>query len=207
MDDNHSDRAKAEYRSPEQWEALKERTALWCAMTEQERLAAGEPSTLVAFAERYSIGRRTVQKWNLRPDFKARVAELEAGRSTKSGVSTALHAPKRLTGEDQSNAEIFGEVVRAQLIAAAAGDKTALDFIKTANISKPFVDALTAEFQTEFPDQSDEELAGMFVDAFPELCASQLQLRGWVVVQPGAPTGIGMNAPHQSLQDPDQESS
>jgi hypothetical protein len=196
---------RADYRSPEQWEALKEKAALWCAMTDQERAAAGEPRTLVAFADYYSIGRRTIQKWNLRPDFKARVAEIEAARTAKVNVAQGTKVPARLSGDDQSNAEIFGEVVRAQLIAAAAGDKVALDFIKTANISKPFVDALTAEFQTEFPDQSDEELAGMFVDAFPELCVSQLELRGWVVLPPGAPTGTDMEQAHQSEDTPHPE--
>lgn len=197
--------ARAEYRSPEQWEALKERAAFWFAMTDQERMAAGEPKTLVEYAKRYGLSRRTLQTWNRKPEFRARIAEIEQARLTKSSLTAPTAAPDRLTGENQSNTEIFGEVVRSQLIAAAAGDKVALDFIKTANISKPFVDALTAEFQTEFPDQSDEDLAGMFVDSFPELCASQLELRGWVVVAPGAPTGMGMDSTHQSEKNSDLE--
>lgn len=144
---------------------------------------AGEPVTVVDWSKRYEVSRRWVQNQANRPEFQERLREVEAARAAKATVASPV-LPQRASLE-QSNAEIFGEVVRAQLVAAAAGDKVALDFIKTANISKPFVDALSAEFQTEFPDASDEELAATFVDAFPELCANALRARGWTLTAPG----------------------
>lgn len=169
-------------KTPAQWAALVERLAFWYSMTEQERLMSGEPTTVVEWAKRYEVSRRWVQNQANRPEFQSRLQEIEVSRAAKASVSAPV-LPQRASLE-QSNAEIFGEVVRTQLVAAAAGDKVALDFIKTANISKPFVDALSAEFQTEFPDASDEELAATFVDAFPELCAEALRARGWTVAAP-----------------------
>jgi hypothetical protein len=171
-------------KTPAQWDALVERLAYWYAMTEQERLMAGEPVTVSDWARRYEVSRRWVQMSARKPEFEARLAKIEATRAAKATVAVPV-LPQRASLE-QSNTEIFGEVVRSQLVAAAAGDKVALDFIKTANISKPFVDALSAEFQTEFPDSSDAELAAMFVDAFPELCADALRASGWSVSPPGS---------------------
>jgi len=169
-------------KTPDQWTALVERLAFWYAMTEQERRNSGEPLTVVAWSDRYEVSRRWVQNTHRRPDFQDRLREIDVQRAAKATVGSPS-LPERVSLE-QSNAEIFGEVVRSQLVAAAAGDKVALDFIKTANISKPFVDALSAEFQTEFPDESDEELAEMFVDAFPDLCVGALVARGWTVEPP-----------------------
>lgn len=177
---------KADTKTREQWAALADRLAVWSLMTKQERRVAGEPVTLQEFANHYSCSIRWIEKTRAKPEYKQKLEDLRS-KQTVRALLTVPDAvplgPKRLDA-DLSNAQIFGEVVRSQLVAAAAGDKTALDFIKTANISKPFIDQLSAEFQTEFPDASDEELAEMFVDAFPELCAGALELRGWKVVAP-----------------------
>jgi hypothetical protein len=52
-------------------------------------------------------------------------------------------------------------------------------------VSKPFVDQLTAEFQTEFPDLDDEDLVGRFLDVFTDVCVDALRSRGWRVERDG----------------------
>jgi hypothetical protein len=161
---------------------LRQRLLAWTAMTDQERSLAGEPRTVTDWCERNGASDRWVSKVRAREDFKAELTALQETRFVQSPVRPVVSPfSKESEKAEQSNAELFGEVVRNQLQAAAVGDKTALDFIKSANVSKPFVDALTAEFQTEFPDETDEELAEMFVDVFEDLCVAALQARGWSV--------------------------
>jgi hypothetical protein len=166
----------------EKWNLLRQRLLAWTAMTDQERELAGEPTTVLAWSAKYGVSDRWVSKARAREDFRVGLDSLQEARFNQSSAKPVL-SPLSADGaaREVSNAELFGEVVRNQLQAAAVGDKTALDFIKSANVSKPFVDALTAEFQTEFPDESDGELAEMFVDVFEDLCVAALQARGWSV--------------------------
>jgi hypothetical protein len=154
--------------------------ALWSVMTPTERRMASLPTSRQQWAKHYGVSERAVSNWVSEPDFQVLAERAKSERL--ASVRGDEDGPGGLPDtSDMSNAEIFGEVVRVQLKMAAAGDKVALDFIKSANISKPFIDQLTADFSSEFPDLDDGELVGRFLDAFEELAVDGLRTRGWKV--------------------------
>lgn len=167
----------------EKYEVLRKRLLLWSAMTETEKGLAGEPTTVIAWCQKYGASDRWVSKQRAKDDFKAELAKLQQKKFDQNPNKPIPGLSRDDEQRELSNVELFGEVVRNQLMLAAQGDKTALDFIKSANVSKPFVDQLMAEFQTEFPDMNDAELAERFVDSFEELCVESLRVRGWDVVR------------------------
>jgi hypothetical protein len=118
-------------------------------------------------------------------EFKDDLAKLQARKLDLNPFKPVAGFSEDAAQKEMSNVELFGEVVRNQLMMAAQGDKVALDFIKSANVSKPFVDQLTAEFEAEFPDLDDEELVGRFLDVFTDVCVDVLRTRGWSVVKQG----------------------
>jgi hypothetical protein len=154
-------------------------------MSETEKKMAGEPTTVIAWCERYGASDRWVSKQRAKDAFKKELAELQAKKLDQNPFKPVPGFSEDAAQKELSNVELFGEVVRNQLVLAAQGDKVALDFIKSANVSKPFVDQLTAEFQTEFPDLDDEDLVGRFLDVFTDVCVDALRSRGWRVERDG----------------------
>lgn len=171
--------------SPERKRELLKVLALWTVMTPTERKMVSLPTSRQQWCRHYAVSERAVTNWVSEPDFQVLVErarqEREASvRQENVGKEGPVGGPVADTS-DMSNAEIFGEVVRVQLRLAANGDKTALDFIKSANISKPFIDQLTADFSSEFPDLDDAELVDRFLSTFEELAVDGLRSRGWTV--------------------------
>jgi hypothetical protein len=169
----------------DKYDALRKRLVVWTAMSETEKKMAGEPTTVVAWCERYGASDRWVSKQRAKDAFKKELAELQAKKLDQNPFKPIPGFSEEAAQKELSNVELFGEVVRNQLVLAAQGDKVALDFIKSANVSKPFVDQLNAEFQTEYPDLTDEELVDRFLDVFADLCADALRTRGWSVERVG----------------------
>jgi hypothetical protein len=167
----------------EKYEALRKRLLLWTAMTDTERGLAGEPRTVIEWCQRYGASDRWVSKQRAKDEFKSELARLQQKKFDQNPNKPVPGLSRSDEQKELSNVELFGEVVRNQLMLAAQGDKTALDFIKSANVSKPFVDQLMAEFQTEFPDMNDTELAARFIESFEELCVEALRERGWNVAR------------------------
>ena len=165
----------------DKYSALRKRLLAWTAMTDTEKGLAGEPKTVVEWCERYGTSDRWVSKQRAKQEFKDELAKLQAKRLDQNPFKPVAGMSREDEQRELSNVELFGEVVRNQLVLAAQGDKVALDFIKSANVSKPFVDQLTAEFETEFPDLSDEQLVDQFLDTFEQLAVEQLRVRGWEV--------------------------
>lgn len=175
---------------PAKYEALRNRLVVWTAMTDTERALAAEPRTVIEWCERYGASDRWVSKQRAKEAFKEEVAKLQQKKLDQNPRKPVPGLSRDDEEKELSNVELFGEVVRNQLKLASQGDKVALDFIKSANVSKPFVDQLTAEFETEFPDLSDVELAAKFVESFEELCVDALRSAGWECSRAGAaPTG------------------
>jgi hypothetical protein len=165
----------------DKYDALRKRLLVWTAMSTTEKKMAGEPTTVVAWCEKYDASDRWVSKQRAKNEFKKELAELQAKKLDQNPFKPVPGLSEEAAQKELSNVELFGEVVRNQLVLAAQGDKVALDFIKSANVSKPFVDQLTAEFETEYPDLTDEDLVGRFLDVFADLCANELKERGWHV--------------------------
>lgn len=172
-------------RTPQEWKALRQKLAVWYGLSKHERLMANEPLTVSAWADRYGVSRKWTNDAKKHPDFLDAQGVVQTQRLTNRLDPGVLPAGISVS-DDATNAELFGEVVRAQLVAATQGDPKALDFIKTANISKPFIDALTAEFEESFPDKSDQELVEMFLDSFPDLVIECLRARGYEVTREAA---------------------
>jgi hypothetical protein len=167
----------------ERYERLRQRLLLWSAMTDTERGLAGEPTTVIAWCQKYGASDRWVSKQRAKDSFRDELAKLQQKKFDQNPNRPVPGLSRSDEQRELSNVELFGEVVRNQLILASQGDKTALDFIKSANVSKPFVDQLMAEFQTEFPELNDAELAERFVESFEEMCVESLRARGWDVVR------------------------
>ena len=165
----------------ERFDALRKRLLAWSAMSDTERKLADEPTTVIAWCQRYGASDRWVSKQRAKDDFKRDLADLQRKKLDQNPLKPVAGLSLESEQKELSNVELFGEVVRNQLMLASQGDKTALDFIKSSNVSKAFIDQLTAEFQTEFPDVADGELAARFVEAFEGLCVEALQVRGWSV--------------------------
>ena len=165
----------------ERFEALRKRLLAWTAMSDTEKKMAGEPTTVIAWCEKYGASDRWVSKQRAKDDFKRDLADLQRKKLDQNPLRPVAGLSVEDEQRELSNVELFGEVVRNQLVLAAQGDKVALDFIKSANVSKAFIDQLTAEFQTEFPDLDDAGLAERFVDLFESLCVDVMRRRGWVV--------------------------
>lgn len=165
----------------DKYESLRKRLIVWTAMSDGEKRMSGEPTTVVAWCERYGASDRWVSKQRAKQEFKDELAKLQARKLDLNPFKPVAGFSEDEAKKELSNVELFAEVVRTQLMMAAQGDKVALDFIKSANVSKPFVDQLTAEFETEFPDLDDETLVGRFLDVFTDVCVDVLKSRGWSV--------------------------
>lgn len=165
----------------EKFAALRKRLLAWTAMSDTEKKMAGEPITVIAWCEKYGASDRWVSKQRAKDDFKRDLEDLNRKKLDQNPLKPVPGLSVEDEQRELSNVELFGEVVRNQLLLAAQGDKVALDFIKSSNVSKAFIDQLTAEFQTEFPDLDDTQLAYRFIELFESLCVDALRERGWTV--------------------------
>lgn len=165
----------------DKFDALRRRLLLWTAMSDTEKKLADEPTTVIAWCEKYGASDRWVSKQRAKTEFKEELAKLQAKKLDQNPFKPVAGLSQDEAQKELSNVELFGEVVRNQLLLASQGDKVALDFIKSANVSKAFIDQLTAEFESEFPDLTDEDLCGRFLDVFTDTVVSVLKLRGWRV--------------------------
>lgn len=166
---------------PDKYESLRKRLIVWTAMSDGEKRMSGEPTTVVAWCERYGTSDRWVSKQRAKQEFRDELAKLQARKLDLNPFKPVAGLSESAAQKELSNVELFAEVVRNQLMMASQGDKVALDFIKSANVSKPFVDQLTAEFEAEFPDLDDATLVGRFLDVFTDVCVDVLRERGWNV--------------------------
>lgn len=171
----------------DKFEAAKNRLLLWCAMTDTERKLADEPLTDIDFAERYGVSPRWVSKWKNRPEFQAELEALMQRRLDENPVAPVAGRTARDAERELTRDEKWLIIVDQQMDLAVRGDQKALDWLRANNISKPFIDRMTAEFETDFPDQSDDELVETFLDAFTNECVAALRRRGYHVLAADAP--------------------
>jgi hypothetical protein len=152
----------------------------WLAMTPAERSMNDMPKSKAAFARHFDVGERTLDKWQV-----AAKDEVEALKVKKAAQSGSAYVPSLGDLEQMSNAELLADIIRKQLIAAAKGDDSAMNFLRAnQSILKPLIDALNEEFVSDFETASDSELVERFVDSFEVECVLALRSRNWVVEKP-----------------------
>ena len=87
--------------------------------------------------------------------------------------------------ESLSNAELFADLVRKNLLRAARGDDNAMNWLRAnQQVLKPLVDALNDDFASDFESESDDELVDRFLGSFEVEVVQVLRLRGWLVERP-----------------------
>lgn len=164
-------------QSPEFYDDVKAKYVGWLAMAPAERTAMRLPRSKAKFAELHGVSERTLRLWD--PQVKDEVEELKVRKVVQSGGHLA-HQVDDI--ENMSNAELFADIIRRQLVSAARGDSDAMNFLRSNQaILKPLMDALNEDFQSDFEAASDDELVGRFLDGFETEAVLALRSRGWSV--------------------------
>lgn len=164
-------------QTPEYYEDVKRQYVAWSAMTASERKMLKLPGSKAEFARVFDIGDRTVRNWDA--EIADEVEALKVKKVVQSG-GKLIEGP--VTYDEMTNAELLADIIRKQLIAAAKGDDSAMNFLRAnQQILKPLIDALNEEFVSDFENVTDDELVGKFLDSFEADCVLGLRGRGWVV--------------------------
>ena len=169
---------------------------LWDVASKEERVFLERPRTQAEFARSIGKSVKWVEKEKARPEWKEARAKLAAYRHLSEDelrvVRGNMEATARQsvmsgpTGAPLTDLEKFGRLVSTMLDLAATGDREAIAFIKTQNISKQFLDQMNQDATSEFPDKSDGELVAGFVSQFEGLVVEVLRSRGFTVATPAA---------------------
>ena len=163
------------------YDDVKDRFVAWSAMTPAERKMFKEPSSRRAFAERQGVSERAVASWA--EEFKEQVEELRLKKVVQSGGQVVARDGDDF--ESLSNAELFADLVRKNLLRAARGDDNAMNWLRAnQQVLKPLVDALNDDFASDFESESDDELVDRFLGSFEVEVVQVLRLRGWLVERP-----------------------
>jgi hypothetical protein len=164
-------------QTAEYYEDVKRQYVAWSAMTASERKQLKLPGSKAEFARTFEVGDRTVRKWD--SEIADEVEALKVKKVVQSGgrlVETAV------TYDQMTNAELLSDIIRKQLVAAAKGDDSAMNFLRAnQQILKPLIDALNEEFVSDFESVTDDELVAKFLDSFEADCVLVLRDRGWTV--------------------------
>jgi hypothetical protein len=169
---------------------------MWDVATKEERAFLEWPRTQVDFARSIGKSVKWVEKEKARPEWKEARSKLAAYRHLSEDQLRVVKANMEATarqsvtsgpnGAPLTDLEKFGRLVSTMLDLAATGDREAIAFIKTQNISKQFLDQMNQDATSEFPDKSDGELVAGFVSQFETLVVDVLRSRGWSVSTPAA---------------------
>ena len=156
----------------------KERFVAWSAATPAERRMLQMPGSREAWAKQNGVSSRAAAKWSA--DFADEIERLRAQKVVQSGGQLVAHNIDDL--ESMSNAEIFADLVRKQLLRAARNDDNAMNWLRAnQQVLKPLVDALNDDFASDFEQASDEELVEQFLASFETDVVLLLRRRGWQV--------------------------
>jgi hypothetical protein len=165
------------------YDRLRPMLVAWLAMTPDERKMMGHPTNQRAWAKQHAVSERWVNK----------VANEDADEIERLRVSKVVQAGGQFRRDDSddfsqmSNAELLADIVRSNLLGAAQGEKSALDFLRSnPGLLKPLIDAINSEFVSDFDDDTDEELVARFVSSFETETVLELRRRGWTVEQADA---------------------
>ncbi len=112
-------------QSTEHYAQTRAKFITWLAMTPAERSMNDMPKSKAAFARMYDVGERTLDKWQAAA--KDEVDALKVKKAAQSGTS---YVPTMADLEQMSNAELLADIIRKQLIAAAKGDDSAMNFLR-----------------------------------------------------------------------------
>ena len=165
-------------QSAEFYEQMRPRLIAWLAMTKDERDMLGEPGNQRAWARLHGVSDRWVN--GVARDSVEEVEELRVRKVVQSGGELSKRSSKEL--ESLSNAELLADILRRNLMGAAAGDKSGLDFLRSnPALLKPIIDAIHSDFVSDFDDLSDGELVDKFLGSFETECVLGLRERGWTV--------------------------
>jgi hypothetical protein len=159
------------------YDKAKERFVAWSAMSPAERKMMSLPGSRAAWAKQSGVSERAVASWAT--EFASQIEELKVQKVVQSGgqVQNVVEDYESL-----SNAEIFADLVRKQLLRAARGDDNAMNWLRAnQQVLKPLVDALNDDFASDFEQESDEVLIERFLGTFEAEVVMVLRSRGWSV--------------------------
>lgn len=169
---------------------MKRKLLMYDLMSAAEKELAGLPKNAVVWAEKQGISRNTVTNWRKEPEYRAQLEEMREKRSQQArleamenGEAVYVTRPRESDAVDESvtNADLMARILRNQLVRAAEGGpnaKDALEWVRSPSVSKPLLDALTAQVETVFPEKSTEDLIDMILDAAGPQVVERAKLRG-----------------------------
>jgi hypothetical protein len=177
MTDLDNDISDSTRRDKGYYDRLRPKLIAWLAMSTEERKYAGEATNQRAWAKQHGVSERWVNK----------ILHSHGDEVDKLRVSKVVQSGGHLTRTDTdldalSNAELLADIVRSNLLGAAKGDKSSLDFLRSnPSLLKPLIDAINSEFVSDFEDDTDDELVERFVNGFETELVLELRGRGWTV--------------------------
>jgi hypothetical protein len=165
-------------QSQEYYDRERPKLIAWLAMTKDERAMLGEPNNQRAWANLHGVSERWVNK--IAREAVDEVEDLRIRKVVQSGGELGKRDARELEG--LSNAELLADILRRNLMAAAAGDKSGLDFLRSnPSLLKPIIDAIHSDFVSDFDDLEDSELVAKFLGSFEAECVLGLRELGWTV--------------------------
>lgn len=160
------------------YDRAKERFIAWSAMSPAERRMLNLPPSRTKWAEQNGVSLRAAASWA--DSMSEEIEKLRVQKVVQSGGQVVAHNLDDL--ESMSNAEIFADLVRRQLLRAARNDDAAMNWLRAnQQVLKPLVDALNDDFASDFEGASDGELVAQFLDAFEADVVLALRARSWSV--------------------------
>lgn len=164
------------------YEKAKDRFVVWAAMSPSERKMMSQPGSRAAWAKQSGVSERSVATWAT--ELGSKIEELKVQKVVQSGGQVHNTVEDY---ESLSNAEIFADLVRKQLLRAARGDDNAMNWLRAnQQVLKPLIDALNDDFASDFEQESDDQLIERFLGMFEVEVVLVLRSRGWTVVREDA---------------------
>jgi hypothetical protein len=159
------------------YDKARERFVAWAAMSPSERKLMSQPGSKAAWAKQNGVSERVLLNWQ--QELSSEIEQLKVQKVVQSGGQVSAQVEDY---ESLSNAEIFADLVRKQLLRAARGDDNAMNWLRAnQQVLKPLVDALNDDFASDFETESDEQLVERFIGTFETECVLSLRTRGWSV--------------------------